>query len=65
MIRNRTFLGRLTFAQAFATLLNANGANLKTIPTLTRHADVSVTIDKYVQAVTRRNPRPSAGLWAY
>jgi integrase len=43
-------------------LLNANGADLKTIQTLMRHANVSVTMDKYVQAVTPAKREAQRGI---
>jgi site-specific recombinase XerD len=45
-------IGWHTLRHTFGTLLNANGADLKTIQTLMRHANVSVTMDKYVQSLT-------------
>lgn len=45
-------LGWHTLRHTFGTLLNANGADMKTIQSLMRHANVSVTMDRYVQAVT-------------
>ena len=36
----------------YRRMLNANGADMKTIQSLMRHANVSVTMDTYVQAVT-------------
>jgi site-specific recombinase XerD len=45
----------------FGTLLS-NGADLKTIQTLMRHANVSVTMDKYVQAVTPAKREAQRGI---
>jgi integrase len=45
------------------TILNANGENRKVIQELMRHANLKVTMDTYVQAVTdeseRRRTKPS------
>ena len=45
-------LGWHTLRHTFGTLINANGADLKTVQSLMRHANVNVTMDRYVQAVT-------------
>ncbi len=58
-------LGWHTLRHTFGTLINANGADLKTVQSLMRHANVSVTMDRYVQAVTpakRQAQRSVAGL---
>ena len=41
-----------TFRHTFGTILNANGENPKVIQELMRHANLKVTMDTYVQAVT-------------
>jgi integrase len=41
-----------TFRHTFGTILNANRENLKVIQELMRHANLKVTMDIYVQAVT-------------
>jgi len=41
-----------TFRHTFGTILNANGENPKVIEELMRHANLKVTMDTYVQAVT-------------
>jgi integrase len=55
-------IGWHTLRHTFGTLLNANGADLKTIQTLMRHANVSVTMDKYVQAVTPAKREAQRGI---
>jgi integrase len=58
-------LGRHTLRHTFGTLLKANGEDVAVVQSLIRHANVSVTMDKYVQAVTpakRRAQRGIAGL---
>ena len=41
-----------TFRHTFGTILNANGENPKVIQELLRHANLRVTMDTYVQAVS-------------
>jgi integrase len=41
-----------TFRHTFNTILNANGENPKVIQELLRHANLKVTMDTYVQAVS-------------
>lgn len=45
-------IGWHTFRHTFGTLLNANGENPKVIQELLRHANLRVTMDTYVQAVS-------------
>ena len=45
-------LGWHTLRHTFGTLLKANGEDVATVQSLMRHANVSVTMDRYVQAVT-------------
>lgn len=48
----RKRIGWHTFRHTFGTILNANGENPKVIQELLRHANLKVTMDTYVQAVT-------------
>ena len=48
----RKHIGWHTFRHTFGTILNANGENPKVIQELMRHANLKVTMDTYVQAVT-------------
>jgi integrase len=55
MFRNRAVTdsgGWHTFRHTFATLLKANGEDIKTVQELLRHANVSVTMNVYAQGVT-------------
>jgi len=45
-------IGWHNFRHTFGTILNANGENPKVIQELLRHANLKVTMDTYVQAVT-------------
>jgi integrase len=45
-------IGWHTFRRTFGTILNANGENPKVIQELLRHANLRVTMDTYVQAVS-------------
>jgi integrase len=45
-------LGWHTFRHTFGTLVNSNGADVATTQSLMRHANASITMDRYVQAVT-------------
>jgi integrase len=45
-------LGWHTLRHTFVTLLKANGEDVAVVQSLMRHANVSVTMDKYVQTVT-------------
>jgi integrase len=58
-------LGWHTLRHTFGTLLKANGEDVAVVQSLMRHANVSVTMDKYVQAVTPPKRRARAVLWAY
>jgi len=58
-------IGWHTLRHTFGTLLKANGEDVATVQSLMRHANVSVTMDRYVQAVTpkkRRAQRVIVGL---
>ncbi len=45
-------IGWHTFRHTFGTILNANGENPKVIQELLRHANLKVTMDTYVHAVS-------------
>lgn len=45
-------IGWHTFRHTFATLLKANGEDIKTVQELLRHANISVTMNVYTQGVT-------------
>jgi integrase len=45
-------IGWHTFRHSFATLLKANGEDIKTAQELLRHANISVTMNIYAQGVT-------------
>ena len=45
-------IGWHTLRHTFGTLLKSNGEDVATVQSLMRHANVSVTMDRYVQAVT-------------
>lgn len=45
-------VGWYTLRHTFGTLVNSEGADVATTQSLMRHANVSITMDKYVQAVT-------------
>jgi integrase len=45
-------VGWHTFRRTFATLLKANGEDVKTVQELLRHANILVTMNLYAQAVT-------------
>jgi integrase len=55
-------IGWHTLRHTFGTLLSANGAGLKTIQSLMRHANISVTMDKYVQALTPAKREAQRGI---
>jgi len=58
-------LGWHTLRHTFGTLLKANGEDVATVQSVMRHANVSVTMDRYVQAVTparRQAQRSIVGL---
>jgi integrase len=44
-------IGWHTLRHTFGTLVNSQGAGVATTQSLMRHANVSVTMDKYVQAI--------------
>ena len=46
------YSGRRAPDDTFGTILNANGENPKVIQELLRHANLKVTMDTYVQAVS-------------
>ena len=46
----------------FGTLLKANGEDVATVQALMRHANVSVTMNTYVQAVTPANGKAQRGI---
>jgi site-specific recombinase XerD len=45
-------VGRHTFRHSFATILKSHGEDVKTVQELLRHANSSVTMNLYAQAVT-------------
>jgi integrase len=45
-------IGWHTFRRTYATLLNANGEDVKTVQELLRHANSLVTMNLYAQAIT-------------
>ena len=45
-------VGWHSFRHTFGTLVNTNGADVATMQALMRHANASITMDRYVQAVT-------------
>jgi integrase len=45
-------VGWHTFRHTFGTLVNSNGADVATTQALMRHANASITMDRYVQSVT-------------
>jgi len=55
-------LGWHTLRHTFGTLLKANGEDVATVQSLMRHANVSVTMDRYVQAVTPAKRRAQRGI---
>ncbi len=42
-----------TFRHTYATLLKGNGEDVKVVQELMRHANISVTLDIYTQAITQ------------
>jgi integrase len=57
-------IGWHTLRHTFGTLLKANGEDVATVQSLMRHANVSVTMDRYVQAVTPAKRRAQRGVLA-
>lgn len=55
-------LGWHTLRHTFGTLLKANGEDVATVQSLMRHANVSVTMDRYVQAVTPARRQAQRGI---
>ncbi|MGA8734951.1 MAG: site-specific integrase [Terriglobales bacterium] len=55
-------VGWHTLRHTFGTLLNGEGVNTKVIQELMRHANVSVTMDRYVQAVTPAKRAAQSGI---
>ena len=45
-------IGWHVFRHSFGTLVKSQGADVATTQALMRHANVSVTMDQYVQAIT-------------
>jgi site-specific recombinase XerD len=45
-------VGWHTFRHSFATILKSNGEDVKTVQELLRHANISITMNVYAQAVT-------------
>jgi integrase len=45
-------IGWHTFRRTYATLLKANGEDVKTVQELLRHANILVTMNLYAQAIT-------------
>ena len=54
-------IGWHTFRRTVATLLTANGEDVKTVQELLRHANPQITLQIYSQAVTetKRQPTPT------
>ena len=46
-------IGWHVFRHTFATLLKANGEDIKTVQELLRHASSKITMDTYAQAITQ------------
>jgi hypothetical protein len=46
----------------FGTLVNSQGANVATTRSLMRHANVSVTMDQYVQAIGADKREAQSGI---
>ncbi len=55
-------LGWHTLRHTFGTLLKANGEDVAVVQSLMRHANVSVTMNRYVQAVTPAKRRAQRGI---
>ena len=57
-------IGWHTLRHTFGTLLKANGEDVATVQSLMRHANVSVTMNHYVQAVTPAKRQAQRGIVA-
>jgi site-specific recombinase XerD len=55
-------IGWHTLRHSFGTLLKANGEDVMVVQELMRHANVSVTMDRYVQAVTPEKRQAQRGI---
>jgi len=55
-------IGWHTLRHTFGTLLKANGEDVATVQSLMRHANVSTTMDRYVQAVTPAKRKAQRGI---
>jgi integrase len=55
-------IGWHTLRHSFGTLINSEGADVKTVQELMRHANVSVTMNTYVQAVTPAKRAAHSGI---
>ena len=53
-----------TLRHTFGTLIKANGADVATTQALMRHANASITLDRYVQAVTPAKREAQSGIVA-
>ena len=68
-IRPAALRGKITkrvgwhmFRHTYGTLLKADGADVATVQSLMRHANASVTMDHYVQAVTPAKRQAQSGI---
>ena len=59
---SRKRIGWHTLRHPFCTLLKANGEDVATVQALMRHANVSVTMNTYVQAVTPAKRKAQRGI---
>jgi integrase len=57
-------IGWHTLRHSFGTLVKAGGADVATTKELMRHANVSITMDRYVQAVGEHKKRAQQGIVA-
>ena len=55
-------IGWHVFRHTFGTLVKANGADVATVQALMRHANVSVTMNTYVQAITPAKQQAQRGI---
>jgi integrase len=55
-------IGWHVFRHSFGTLIKSQGADVATTQALMRHANVSVTMDQYVQAITSAKRQAQRGL---